>query len=140
MNLECFIDEIAHATGKDPLALRRELMKNHPKHLSVLDAAAEHAGWGRPAPDVNGQKVFRGLCQTHGFGSYVAACAEISVSRDGVLKVHRIVAATYPRQRRQTRSRSRELFAYGSDELTALELFLVQSASGMRLESPAVRP
>jgi len=94
--MECFIDEIAHATGKDPLALRRELMKNHPKHLAVLNAAAERAGWGKPAPDVNGQKVFRGLCQTHGFGSYVAACAEVSVSRDGVLKVHRIVAATDP--------------------------------------------
>jgi len=92
--LECFIDEIAHATGKDPLALRRELMKSHPKHLAVLNAAAERAGWGKPAPDVNGQKVFRGLSQTHGFGSYVAACAEVSVSKDGVLKVHRIVAAT----------------------------------------------
>ena len=94
--VECFIDEIAHATGKDPLALRRELMKNHPKHLAVLNAAAERAGWGRPAPDVNGQKVFRGLCQTQGFGSYVAACAEVSVSKDGVLTVHRIVAATDP--------------------------------------------
>jgi isoquinoline 1-oxidoreductase subunit beta len=94
--LECFIDEIAHATGKDPLALRRELMKNHPKHLAVLNAAAQRAGWGRPAPDVNGQKVFRGLCQTHGFGSYVAACAEVSVSKDGVLTLHRIVAATDP--------------------------------------------
>ena len=94
--MECFIDEIAHATGKDPLALRRELMQNHPKHLAVLNAAAERAGWGKPAPDVDGQKVFRGLCQTHGFGSYVAACAEVSVSRDGVLKVHRIVAATDP--------------------------------------------
>ena len=94
--LECFIDEIAHATGKDPLALRRELMKNHPKHLAVLEAAARKAGWGQPAPDVNGQKVFRGLAQTHGFGSYVAACAEVSVSKDGALKVHRIVAATDP--------------------------------------------
>ena len=92
--LECFIDEIAHATAKDPLVLRRELMKNHPKHLAVLNAAAERAGWGRAAPDVNGQKVFRGLSQTHGFGSYVAACAEVSVSKDGALKVHRIVAAT----------------------------------------------
>ena len=94
--MECFIDEIAHATGKDPLALRRELMQSHPKHLAVLNAAAERAGWGKPAPDVGGQKVFRGLSQTHGFGSYVAACAEVSVSRDGVLKVHRIVAATDP--------------------------------------------
>ena len=91
--LECFVDEIAHATNQDPLALRRELMKNHPKHLAVLDAVAERAGWGRPAPDVGGQKVFRGLAQTHGFGSYVAACAEVSVSREGELQIHRIVAA-----------------------------------------------
>jgi isoquinoline 1-oxidoreductase beta subunit len=94
--LECFIDEIAHATQQDPLALRRKLMAKYPKHLAVLEAAANKAGWGTPAPDVNGQKVFRGLAQTHGFGSYVAACAEVSVSADGVLKVHRIVAATDP--------------------------------------------
>ncbi len=92
--LESFIDEIAVATNQDPLALRRKLMANHPKHLAVLNAAAERAGWGKPAPDINGQKVFRGLAQTMGFGSYVAACAEVSVSNDGVLKVHRIVAAT----------------------------------------------
>ena len=71
-------------------------MKEHPKHLAVLEAAAQRAGWGKPAPDVNGQKVYRGLAQTHGFGSYVAACAEVSVSADGVLTVHRIVAATDP--------------------------------------------
>ena len=94
--LECFIDEVAAATQQDPLALRRKLMANHPKHLAVLNAAAERAGWGKPAPDVGGQKVFRGLCVTHGFGSYVAACAEVSVSKDGELTVHRIVAATDP--------------------------------------------
>ena len=88
--LECFIDEIAHASGQDPLALRRKLMSKHPKHLAVLNAAAERAGWGTPAPE----GVFRGLAQTMGFGSYVAACAEVSVSDDGKLKVHRIVAAT----------------------------------------------
>ena len=92
--LESFIDEIAFATQQDPLALRRKLMANHPKHLAVLNAAAERAGWGKPAPDVGGQKVFRGLAQTMGFGSYVAACAEVSVSKDGALRVHRIVAAT----------------------------------------------
>lgn len=90
--LECFIDELAHATGQDPLAFRRKLMANHPKHLAVLNAAAAKAGWGTPAP----AGVFRGLCQTMGFGSYVAACAEVSVSNDGVLKIHRIVAATDP--------------------------------------------
>ena len=94
--MECFLDEIAHATGKDPLQLRRELMQAHPKHLAVLEAAAARAGWGQAAPDVNGQRVFRGLAQTHGFGSYVAACAEVSVSAEGELKVHRIVAATDP--------------------------------------------
>jgi isoquinoline 1-oxidoreductase subunit beta len=92
--LECFIDEIAHATQQDPLVLRRKLMANHPKHLAVLEAVAARTGWGKPAADIGGQKVYRGLAQTHGFGSYVAACAEVSVSKDGELKVHRIVAAT----------------------------------------------
>ena len=94
--LECFLDEVAAATRQDPLALRRKLMEKHPKHLAVLNAVAERVKWGTPAPDVNGQKVFRGLAQTHGFGSYVAACAEVSVSADGQLTVHRIVAATDP--------------------------------------------
>ena len=94
--VESFIDEIAHATQQDPLALRRKLLASSPKFLAVLNAVAERAGWGQPAPDVGGQKVFRGLCVTHGFGSYVAACAEVSVSADGKLKVHRIVAATDP--------------------------------------------
>jgi len=92
--LECFIDEIAAATNQDPLELRRKLMTRHPKHLAVLNAVAERSGWGKPAPDVNGQKVFRGLAQTHGFGSYVAACAEVSVNAEGELRIHRIVAAT----------------------------------------------
>ncbi|MCU4178491.1 xanthine dehydrogenase family protein molybdopterin-binding subunit [Bosea sp. BH3] len=90
--LESFIDEIAHETGKDPLELRRSLMKNHPKHLAVLNAAAERAGWGKPLP----AGVFRGICQTMGFGSYVAAVAEVSVADDGKLTIHRIVAATDP--------------------------------------------
>ena len=88
--LEGFIDEIAHATKQDPLALRRKLMTQHPKHLAVLNAVAERVGYDKPAP----AGVFRGLAQTMGFGSYVAACAEVSVSKDGVLKIHRIVAAT----------------------------------------------
>ena len=88
--LESFLDEIAHATKQDPLALRRKLMKDSPKHLAVLNAAAERIGYDKPAPT----GVFRGLAQTMGFGSYVAACAEVSVSKDGALKIHRIVAAT----------------------------------------------
>ncbi|KQU52575.1 aldehyde dehydrogenase [Bosea sp. Leaf344] len=88
--LECFMDELAHAAGKDPLEFRRALMKNHPKHLAVLNAAAEKAEWGKPLPE----GVHRGICQTMGFGSYVAAVAEVSVSAEGKLKIHRIVAAT----------------------------------------------
>ncbi len=88
--LESFMDELAHAAGKDPLEFRRALMKDHPKHLAVLNAAAERAEWGKPLP----AGVFRGICQTMGFGSYVAAVAEVSVSAEGKLKIHRIVAAT----------------------------------------------
>jgi isoquinoline 1-oxidoreductase beta subunit len=88
--LECFIDELAHAVGKDALEFRRKLMGNHPKHLAVLNAVAERAGWSKPAAP----GVFRGLAQAMGFGSYVAACAEVSVNAAGELKIHRIVAAT----------------------------------------------
>jgi len=88
--LESFIDEIAAATKQDPLALRRKLMAKHPKHLAVLEAVAKHVEWDKPAP----KGIFRGLAQTMGFGSYVAACAEVSVSKDGVMKIHRIIAAT----------------------------------------------
>jgi isoquinoline 1-oxidoreductase beta subunit len=90
--LECFMDELAQAAGQDPLEFRRKLMANHPKHLAVLNAVAEKAGWGKPAP----QGVHRGLSQHMGYGSYVAACAEVSVSDKGAVKIHRIVAATDP--------------------------------------------
>ncbi len=90
--LECFMDELAHAAGQDPLEFRRKLMANHPLHLGVLNAVAEKAGWGKPAP----AGVFRGIAQHMGYGSYVAAVAEVSVSDKGELKIHRIVAATNP--------------------------------------------
>ncbi len=89
--MECFMDELAHAAGQDPLEFRRKLMANHPKHLAVLNAAAEGIGWGKPAA----KGVFRGLAQTMGFGSYVAGAAEVSLD-GGKLKIHRIVAATDP--------------------------------------------
>jgi isoquinoline 1-oxidoreductase subunit beta len=88
--LECFMDEMAHAAGQDPLEFRRKLMSKHPKHLAVLNAVADRAGWGKPAP----QGVYRGLAQMMSFGSYVAACAEISVSGGNKVKIHRIIAAT----------------------------------------------
>ena len=90
--IENFMDELAHSVGQDPLEFRRKLMAKHPKHLAVLNAVAEKAGWGKPAP--NG--IFRGLAQMKAFNSYVAACAEISVSGDNKVKVQRIVCATDP--------------------------------------------
>jgi isoquinoline 1-oxidoreductase subunit beta len=85
--VECFIDELAHASGQDPLEFRRKHLK--PRHLAVLNAAAEKAGYGKAPPG-----VFHGLAQIMGFGSYVAACAAVSVSPEGSLKIHSIVAAT----------------------------------------------
>lgn len=90
--LECFLDEVAHAAKRDPLELRRELLANSPKHLAVLNAVAAKAGWGKPR--TKGRAL--GLAQIMGFGSYVAACAEVSVNKKGELKIHRIVAATDP--------------------------------------------
>jgi len=90
--VECFMDELAHEAGLDPLEFRRRLMADHPKHLAVLEAVAEKAGWGRPAP----HGVYRGLAQFMGYASYVAAVAEVSVSDQGILKIHRVVAAIDP--------------------------------------------
>jgi isoquinoline 1-oxidoreductase beta subunit len=90
--VECFMDELAQAVGQDPLEFRRKLMTKHPKHLAVLNAVADRAGWGKPAP----KGVHRGLAQMMAFNSYVAACAEISVSDGNKVKIHRIVCATDP--------------------------------------------
>jgi isoquinoline 1-oxidoreductase beta subunit len=87
---ECFVDELAHAAGENPLAFRRKMMAKFPKHLAVLNAAAAKAGWDTPAP----AGVFRGLAQQMGYGSYVAACAEISVEGGNRIRIHRIVGAT----------------------------------------------
>jgi isoquinoline 1-oxidoreductase beta subunit len=89
--LECFMDELAHAVGQDPLEFRRKLMSKHPRNLAVLNAVAEKVGWDKPAP----QGIYRGLAHMMSFNSYVAACAEVSVTGDKI-KVHRIVAATDP--------------------------------------------
>jgi isoquinoline 1-oxidoreductase beta subunit len=85
--VETFMDQLAHEIGEDPLAFRLKYLK--PKHAAVLKAVAEKAGYNTPAP----KGVYRGISQIMGFGSYVAACAEVSVT-DGNLKIHRIVGGT----------------------------------------------
>ena len=90
--MECFMDELAHSVGQDPLEFRRKLMTKHPKHLAVLNAVARKIGWDKPAP----QGVYRGIAQVMGYASYVAGAAEISVTDGNKIKVHRIVASTDP--------------------------------------------
>ncbi len=88
--MECFMDELAHAAGEDPVAFRRKFMAKHPRNLAALNAVAERIGWDKPAP--RGQH--RGVAQMKAFDSYVAAACEISVQGGNKVKVHRIVAAT----------------------------------------------
>jgi isoquinoline 1-oxidoreductase beta subunit len=90
--LECFMDELAHAAGQDPLAFRRKLMTNHPKHLAVLNAVADKVGWDTPPA----KGVYRGLAQFASYASYVAGVAEVSVIDGNKIQVHRIVAAIDP--------------------------------------------
>lgn len=85
---ESFLDEVAHAGGRDPFELRRELLKDHPRHLRVLELAAEKAGWGTPAPEGRA----RGIAMRKSFESYVAEVAEVSVD-GGRVRVHKVVAA-----------------------------------------------
>ena len=87
--LEAFMDEVAKAAGRDPLEFRRALMAKHPKHLAVLDAVADKAGWGKPLP----AGVHRGIAQFMGYGSYTAAVAEVTLKGNDV-RVLRIVLAT----------------------------------------------
>src|SRR5215471_5569953 len=87
--MECFIDEVARAVGKDPLEFRRALMSKHPKHLAVLNAAAQKADWSRPLPS----GIHRGIAQFMNQGTTTAAVAEVSVSDRGQVKVHRMVVA-----------------------------------------------
>jgi len=104
--VQCFIDEIAAATGKDPLALRRQLIATKEKPaggadnegetpvnvdrlLGVLNLVAEKSDWGKPLPAGRG----RGIAGLYGFGSYVAHVAEVTVAKDGTLRVDRVVVA-----------------------------------------------
>ena len=86
---EVFLDEVAQAAGEDPVALRRRLLKGHPRHLAVLELAATKAGWGSPLPKGWG----RGVAVHESFHSFVAEVAEVSVAADGSFKVERVVCA-----------------------------------------------
>ncbi len=86
--MECFMDELAAAAVRDPLEFRLAHMGKNPKGAAVLKAVAERSGWGQK------DGKHRGLAVTYGFGSYVAACADVTVSGNGDVKIDRIVAAT----------------------------------------------
>lgn len=89
---ESFADELAAAAGKDPYEFRRRLLSEAPRLRTVLDLAAEKAGWGKPLP--NGR--FRGIAALETIGSFVAQVAEVSVAPDGKVRVHRVVCAVDP--------------------------------------------
>ena len=85
--MESLVDELAHAAGKDPLEYRRQLLKNHPRHLGVLNLAAEKAGWGTPLAKGHA----RGIAVHESFGSFVAQVADISLADDRTIRVHSVV-------------------------------------------------
>jgi isoquinoline 1-oxidoreductase beta subunit len=87
--VECFIDEIAHASGKDPVELRRQLLKGHSDWLHVLDTVAQKADWGKAMP----QGTAQGVAIAESYGSIVAEVAEVSVSKRGEVRVDRVVCA-----------------------------------------------
>ncbi|QIB67029.1 xanthine dehydrogenase family protein molybdopterin-binding subunit [Kineobactrum salinum] len=91
---ECFIDELAQATGRDPVAWRLAMLQEHPRHAGVLKLAAEQAGWDTPlAPGRDGERRGRGVAVHEAFNSYVAQVAEVTVQSDGSYRVDRVVCA-----------------------------------------------
>jgi isoquinoline 1-oxidoreductase beta subunit len=86
---ESFVDEMAHAAGQDPYYYRRKLLAAKPKHLAVLDAAANKAGWDDTLPP----GIFRGIAFNEGGNSICAHVAEVSIGNDGKVRVHRVVVA-----------------------------------------------
>ncbi|HEY6897286.1 MAG TPA: xanthine dehydrogenase family protein molybdopterin-binding subunit [Rhodocyclaceae bacterium] len=91
---ETFIDQVAVALGRDPLALRLELLDKHPRHAGVLKLAAEKAHWGTPLqPGQAGERRGRGIAVHESFNSYVAQVAEVTISKGGSIRVDRVVCA-----------------------------------------------
>lgn len=91
---ELFIDELAQAAGKDPVAYRMALLKKHPRHAGVLKMAADKAGWNKPlAPAADGATRGRGVAVHESFNSFVAEVVEVTVQKDGSFKVDRVVCA-----------------------------------------------
>lgn len=86
--METLVDALAHEASQDPLDYRRRLLKDHPRHLGVLNLAAQKAGWGEPLSAGR----FRGLAVHESFESFVAEVAEVSVT-GGRVRVHRVVCA-----------------------------------------------
>jgi isoquinoline 1-oxidoreductase beta subunit len=86
---ETFLDQLAEAAGVDPLAMRQKLLTKHPRHLAVLNLAAEKAGWDKPVEKGRA----RGLAVHESFKSYVAHVVEVSIGEDGLPKVERVVCA-----------------------------------------------
>ncbi len=89
---ESFVDEMAHAAKQDPVAYRKNLLKDKPRLQAVLDLAHEKSNWGSPLPDNWG----RGIAIGESFGSVVAEVAEVEVGLDGKVKVHRVVCVADP--------------------------------------------
>jgi len=87
--VESFIDELAAAAKKDPVEYRRTLLDKSPRMLGVLNLAADKAGWGSPLP----AGVGRGVSVQYAMGSYLSQIAEVEVSKDGEVRVRRVVCA-----------------------------------------------